>query len=138
MLLPKKVKFRKWQRMRINPNKKLVATKGTNVSFGSYGMKTDQFGEITSNQIEAARRALTRYIQKTGKVWIRIFPHKPLTKKAAEVGMGKGKGEPDIYVAQVKPGRVLFELGGVSEEIAREAFRRAASKLPVKIKFVSR
>lgn len=124
--------------MRKNPNKKMVATKGIKVSFGSYGLKTVEFGEITANQIEAARRALTRFTQKTGKIWIRIFPHKPITKKAAEVGMGKGKGDPDKFVAEVKPGRVLFELDGVTEEVAKEAFRRASAKLAVKTKFVIR
>lgn len=138
MLFPKKVKYRKWHRGRKNPNKKMVATKGATVAFGSYGMKADQWGEISSNQIEAARRALVRFVQKTGKVWIRIFPDKPLTKKPAETGMGKGKGDPSGYVAEVKPGRILFELEGVSEEAAREAFRRAGSKLSVKTKFVSR
>ncbi len=138
MLFPKKVKHRKWHRMRKNPNKKMVATKGIKVSFGSYGLKTVEFGEITANQIEAARRALTRFTQKTGKIWIRIFPHKPITKKAAEVGMGKGKGDPDKFVAEVKPGRVLFELDGVTEEVAKEAFRRASAKLAVKTKFVIR
>ena len=138
MLFPKKVKHRKWHRMRKNPNKKMVATKGVSVSFGSYGLKTSEVGEITSNQIESARRALTRFTQKTGKIWIRIFPHKPLTKKAAEVGMGKGKGDPDRFVAEVKPGRVLFELDGVSEKVAKEAFRRASSKLAVKTRFVVR
>ncbi len=138
MLFPKKVKHRKWHRMRKNPNKEMVATKGVSVSFGSYGLKTSEAGEITSNQIEAARRALTRFTQKTGKIWIRIFPHKPLTKKAAEVGMGKGKGDPDRFVAEVKPGRVLFELDGVSEDVAKEAFRRASSKLAVKTRFVIR
>ncbi len=138
MLFPKKVKYRKWHRMRKNPNKKQVATRGTTVAFGSYGLKAEQFGEISSNQIEATRRALVRFVQKTGKVWIRIFPDKPLTKKPAEMGMGKGKGDPNIYVAEVKPGRVLFEIDGLSENDAKEAFRRAASKLSVKTKFVSR
>jgi len=138
MLFPKKVKYRKWHRLRVNPKKKQVATRGAVVSFGSYGLKTEEFGEISSNQIEAARRALTRYIQKSGKVWIRIFPDKPLTKKPPEVKLGKGKGDPVGYVAPVKPGRVLFELDGVSREIAKEAFRRASSKLALKTKFVTR
>jgi len=138
MLFPKKVKYRKWQRMRKNVSKSRATSKGAEVSFGSFGLKADQAGEISANQIEAARRALTRFVQKTGKVWIRIFPDKPITKKPPEVGMGKGKGDPAIYVAEVKPGRVMFELDGVSAEVAREAFRRAASKLSVKAKFVSR
>ena len=138
MLFPKKVKYRKWHRMRRNPNKKQVATRGATVAFGSYGLKAKQAGEISSNQIEAARRALVRFVQKTGKVWIRIFPDKPLTKKPAETGLGKGKGDLFGYVVEVKPGRVLFELEGVSEESAKEAFKRAGSKLSVKTKFVSR
>lgn len=138
MLFPKKVKYRKWQRMRVNPNKKQVATKGAIVSFGNYGMKAEEFGELTSNQIEAARRSITRYVQKTGKIWIRIFPDKPITKKPAEVGMGKGKGDPSGYVAQVKPGRILFEIDGVKQDMAKEAFRRASSKLPLKVRFVKR
>ncbi|MFC1751750.1 50S ribosomal protein L16 [Patescibacteria group bacterium] len=138
MLFPKKVKHRKWHRMRVNPKKKQVATKGNKVSFGSYGLKACESGEITSNQIEASRRAIVRFVQKTGKLWIRIFPDKPITKKAAEVGMGKGKGEPSGYVAPVKPGRILFELDGVTREAAQGAFGRASSKLPIKTKFVSR
>lgn len=138
MLFPKKVKYRKWHRMRKSPGKMGIATKGAVVSFGSYGLKAEQGGEISANQIEAARRALTRFIQKTGKVWIRVFPDKPITKKPPEMGMGKGKGDPDRYVVDVKPGRILFELDGVSEEVAKEAFRRAASKLSIKAKFVLR
>jgi large subunit ribosomal protein L16 len=138
MLFPKKVKYRKWHRMRRNPNKKQMATKGVSISFGSYGLKTEQPGEISSNQIEAARRALTRFVQKRGKVWIRIFPDKPITKKPAETGMGKGKGDPVGYVAEIKPGRILFELDGVPLATAKEAFKRASSKLPVKTKFISR
>lgn len=138
MLFPKKVKFRKWHRMRRNPNKKLVATRGVKVSFGSYGLKTSEAGEISSNQIEAVRRVLTRYVQKTGKMWVRIFPDKPLTKKPAEVTMGGGKGDPSSYVVDVMPGRVMFELDGVSEIDAKEAFRKASSKLSLKVRFVSR
>ncbi|MCF7836073.1 MAG: 50S ribosomal protein L16 [Candidatus Marinimicrobia bacterium] len=138
MLFPRKVKYRKWHRMRFNPKKKQVATKGSVVSFGSYGMKAEQPCELTSNQIEASRRVLTRALQKTGKIWIRIFPDKPITKKPPEVGMGKGKGDPDHFVAVVKPGRILFELEGVSLEIAKKAIKKASSKLPVKTKFVVR
>jgi len=138
MLFPKKVKYRKWHRMRKNPGKKQVAVRGAAVSFGSYGLKAEQPGEITSNQIEAARKALTRHIQKTGKIWIRIFPDKPITKKPPEVGMGMGKGDPFGFVAVVKPGRVLFELDGISENVAKDALRKASSKLPVKTRFVLR
>lgn len=138
MLFPKKVKYRKWHRMRKNPDKKQVATRGTTVAFGNYGLKADEFGEISSNQIEAARKSLVRYVQKTGKIWIRIFPDKPITQKAAEVGMGKGKGDPSKYVVEVKPGRVLFEVDGLTGESAKDALRKAGSKLSVKTKFVSR
>jgi len=124
--------------MRRNPKKKAVATSGTYLAFGSYGLKADGFGEISANQIEAARRALNRFIQKTGKVWIRIFPDKPLTKRPPELTMGGGKGDPAVYVAQVKPGRILFEIDGVEKDVAAGAFKRAASKLSIKTKFVSR
>lgn len=138
MLFPKKVKYRKWHRLRKDVAKQKVATRGTKVSFGTFGLRAEQCGEITSNQIEAARRALTRFIQKTGKVWIRIFPNKPITKKPPEVGMGQGKGDPVGFVSEIKVGKVLFELDGVSEEVAKGAFRRASSKLPIKTKFISR
>ena len=138
MLFPKKVKYRKWHRMRRNPKKKSVATSGTYLAFGSHGLKSEERGEISANQIEAARRTLTRFIQKTGKVWIRVFPDKPLTKRPPEVTMGGGKGDPSIYVVEVKPGRVLFEIDGVDAKVARGAFKRAASKLSVRTKFVSR
>lgn len=138
MLFPKKVKFRKWHRMRKNPKKSQVSTQGVSVSFGSYGLKTEESGEITSNQIEASRKALMRYVQKTGKVWIRIFPDKPLTQRPPEVTMGGGKGDPHIYVAVIKPGKILFEVDGIPEESAKEALRKAGSKLPVKTKFVWR
>jgi len=138
MLFPKKVKYRKWHRMRVNPKKKQIATKGAVVSFGSYGMKAEQPCELTSNQIESARRVLSRSIQKVGKIWIRIFPDKPITRKPPETGMGKGKGEPVGFVAVVKPGRILFELDGVPKEVAKKAMKKASSKLPVKTKFVLR
>jgi len=138
MLFPKKVKHRKWHRLRKNPNKKQVATSGTTIAFGSYGLKASEAGEISSNQIEAVRKTLTRYTQKTGRVWIRIFPDKPITKRPPEVTMGGGKGDPAGYVAPIKIGRMLFELDGVAPDMAKEAFRKAASKLPVKAKFVSR
>lgn len=134
MLIPKKVKHRKWQKGR---NRGMAQT-GTKVSFGAYGLKALGRARISSRQIEAARRAMTRYIKKEGKIWIRIFPDKPITFKGVEVGMGGGKGSIDHYVVQVKPGRVLFEMDGVAEEVAREAMRRAGFKLPIKTKFVKR
>jgi ribosomal protein L16 len=113
-----------------------VATKGNTVTYGTYGLATTECGWITANQIEAARIAMTRYIKRGGQVYIKIFPHKSVTKKPAEVRMGSGKGSPEYWVAVVKPGRVMFELGGISEEVAREAMRLASHKLPVKCKFV--
>lgn len=138
MLLPKKVKYRKWHTMRKNPTKVGVASRGTTVSFGSFGLKAVDDARIMSNQIEAARKALSRTVGKTGKVWIRIFPDMPLTKKPAEVKLGKGKGDLFGYCAPVKPGRVLFEVDGVAEPVAREALRKAGTKLPVKTKVVAR
>lgn len=135
MLMPKRTKYRKYQKGRIKGN----ATRGTTIAYGDFGLKTLEPGRITSRQIEAARVAMTRRMKRVGKVWIRIFPDKPITKKPAETRMGKGKGSPEYWVAPVKPGRVLFEIGGgVSEELAREALRLAAHKLPVKTKFVVR
>jgi len=139
MLFPKKVKHRKWQVMRRHPSKLLRPdTRGVTVAFGSYGLKATAQSRVKSNQIEAARRVISRTMGKTGKIWIRIFPDRPVTKKAAEVGMGKGKGDPEYFMFEVRPGRILFEIDGVSEEIAREALRKAACKLPVKAKFVKR
>jgi large subunit ribosomal protein L16 len=132
MLAPKRVKFRKQQKGRMRG----AATRGNFVAFGEYGLQTTEPGWITNRQIEAARVAMTRHIKRGGKVWIRIFPDKPVTKKPAETRMGKGKGNPEMWVAVVKPGRVMFELEGVSEDIARRAFELAAAKLPVKCKFV--
>jgi large subunit ribosomal protein L16 len=134
MLQPKRTKFRKMQKGKIKGN----AQRGANISFGSFALKTLEEGFITSRQIEAARIAVTRYMKREGKVWIRIFPDKPITSKPAEVRMGKGKGAPDHWVAVVKPGRIMFESDGVPLEIAREAMRLAAQKLPVKTKFVVR
>ena len=134
MLMPKKVKHRRVMRGRRAGN----ATRGASVSFGQFGLKALDAGWITSRQIEAARVAMTRYIKRGGKVLIRIFPDKPITKKPAETRMGKGKGSPEYWVAVVKPGRVMFELAGVSEEIAKEAMRLASHKLPIKTKFVTR
>ena len=133
-LLPKRTKYRKMQKGR-NRGK---ATRGIKVTDGEYGLQAVEAGAIKSNQIEAARIAMTRYIKRGGKVWIKIFPDKPITKKPAETRMGKGKGAPEYWVALVKPGRVMFELAGVPEETAREAMRLAANKLPVKTKFVVR
>jgi large subunit ribosomal protein L16 len=139
MLFPKKVKHRKWQVGRQSLEKRARPdTRGITVAFGSYGLKATSSSRVKSNQIEAARRVISRTLGKTGKVWIRIFPDKPITKKAAEVPMGKGKGDPDHFVFEVRPGRILFEIEGVSEEIAREAFRKATKKLPVTGKFVTR
>ena len=131
-LMTKRSKHRKMMKGR-NRGK---ATRGTTVSYGEYGLQTLEAGWITSNQIEAARIAMTRFIKRGGKVWIKIFPDKPITKKPAETRMGSGKGSLEYWVAPVKPGRIMFEMAGVSEEIAREAFRLAAHKLPVKTKFI--
>ncbi len=139
MLFPKKVKHRKWQTGRKSPEKLARPdTRGTTVAFGSHGMKAVTPARVTSNQIEAARKVLTRVTGKGGKLWIRIFPDRPITQKPAEVGMGSGKGAPDHFVFEVRPGRVLFELDGVTDAAARDAMRRAASKLPVKITVVTR
>jgi len=134
MLQPKKVKHRKWQKGRIKGNE----TRGTALAFGAFGLKAMGRGRITSRQIEAARRALTRHIQRKGKVWIRIFPDKPISKKGIEVPMGKGKGSVDHYAMPVKPGRILFEMDGITEELAKAALRLAAHKLPIPTKFVKR
>ena len=134
MLMPKKVKFRKVQRGR----RRGKAWRGSSLSFGDYGLKTEQAAWITDRQIEAARIAMMRHIKRGGKLWIRIFPDKPITKKPAETRMGKGKGAPEQWVAVVKPGRVLFEMEGVSEDLARRAMQLAAHKLPVPTRFVSR
>ena len=134
MLLPKRVKYRRVHRGRMTGK----ATRGNKVVYGDYGLQALEPVWITSNQIEAARVAMTRYCKRFGKVWIKIFPDKPVTKKPLETRMGKGKGAPEFWVAVVKPGRVMFELGGVPEETAREALRLAALKLPVKCKFVTK
>jgi len=134
MLMPAREKFRKVHR----GNRRGIACRGTSVSFGDYGMKAMTGGWVTSRQIEAARVAINRFIKRRGKVWIRLFPHKPVTAKAAETRMGGGKGAPEMHIAVVKPGHVIFELGGVTEDVAREAFRLASHKLPLKIRFSSR
>lgn len=138
MLVPKKVKFRKWQTMRSNPKKISPDTRGTKLSFGSYGLKSESQTRIKSAQIEAARKVIARTLTKAGKYWIRVFPDRPYTAKAAEVGMGKGKGDPQGYCFDVFPGRVIFEVDGVSEKVAREALRKAGSKLPVSTRIMSR
>jgi large subunit ribosomal protein L16 len=139
MLAPKKAKHRKWQTGRKNPTRlSLPDTRGITVAFGSYGLKAVTPARITSNQIEAARRALTRAAGKTAKVWVRIFPDRPFTQKAAEVGMGSGKGDVAGYVCEVRPGRVIFEVDGAPDEMAREALRKAGTKLPVKVRVIAR
>lgn len=134
MLQPKRTKFRKMHKGR----NRGLAQRGNKVSFGEFGLKTTERGRITARQIEAARRALTRHIKRGGRVWIRVFPDKPISKKPLEVRMGKGKGNPEYWVSLVKPGHVLYEMEGVTEDIAREAFKLAGAKLPVKTVFVSR
>jgi len=137
MLFPKKVKYRKWQTARRNPNKIRMETRGTRIEYGSFGLKATSSARITSNQIESARKVLTREVGKFGKYWIRLFPDRPITRKAAEVGMGKGKGDPQGFCFEVLPGRIMFEVGNVTEEVAREALRKAGTKLPVTVKIVS-
>jgi len=134
MLQPKRTKYRKQRKGR----NRGIATRGNRVSFGEYGLKATTRGRITARQIEAARRAITRHVKRGGKLWIRIFPDVPVTKKPLEVRMGNGKGNVEFWVAKVQPGRVLYEIEGVPEEVAREAFRLAAAKLPVKATFVTR
>lgn len=134
MLIPKRVKHRKQHRGRMAGK----ATKGNFIAYGEYGLQATECGWITSRQIEAARVAMTRYMKRGGKVWIKIFPHKPITEKPAETRMGSGKGSPEYWVAVVKPGRVMFEVGDIPEDIAREALRLAMHKLPVKCKFIKR
>ena len=134
MLMPKRVKYRRVHRGRMKGN----ATRGNTITYGEYGLQALEPAWITSNQIEAARRAMTRYVKRGGNIWIKVFPDKPVTEKPAETRMGSGKGAPQYWVAVVKPGRIMFEMGGVSEEVAREAMRLAAHKLPIKTKFVAR
>ena len=134
MLMPKRVKYRKAQRGRMRG----TAVRGSSLAFGDYGLKALEPAWVTNRQIEAARVSLTRSVKRSGKIWIRIFPDKPVTKKPAETRMGKGKGNPEVWVAVIKPGRVLYEIEGVAEDAAREAFRLAAQKLPIQTKFISR
>lgn len=138
MLLPKKVKFRKWHTLRKNPKKVGNETRGIELSFGSFGLKAVAAKRIRSNQLESARKVISRSLGKAGKVWIRVFPDMPFTQKPAEVKMGKGKGDLQGYCVPVRPGRILFEVDGVTNEIAKEALRKAGTKLPVKTKIVSR
>lgn len=134
MLIPRRTKYRKQHR----PSRKGVAKGGTEINFGDFGIQALEHAYVTNRQIESARIAMTRYIRRGGKVWINIFPDRPLTKKPAETRMGSGKGSPEWWVAPVKPGRIMFELSGVSENVAREAMRRAQHKLPMKTRFVTR
>ncbi len=134
MLSPKRTKFRKQHRGRM----KGLATRGSSLNFGDFALQAQEPSWITSRQIEASRRAMTRYIRRGGKIWIRVFPDKPVTMRAAETRMGSGKGNPEYWVAVVKPGRILFEIAGVAEETAREAMRLASHKLPIKTKFIAR
>ncbi len=138
MLFPKKVKFRKWHKTRNKLQYRHPSTRGTTIAFGAYGLKAMGPSRIRSNQIEAARRTITRALGKNGRVWIRIFPDRPWTQKAAEVGMGKGKGDPQGYEIEVLPGRVMFEVDGVTQAVAHEALRKGGAKLPVKTKFAVR
>lgn len=139
MLIPKKVKHRKWQTGRKNTKKYLRAdTRGTTLAFGSYGLKAETQSRMTSNQIESARKAMSRALTKVGRAWIRIFPDRPVTQKAEQVGMGKGKGDPKGYCFEVLPGRLIFEVDGVDEKTAKEALRKAGTKLPIKTRIVSR
>lgn len=136
MLFPKKVKHRKWHKGR--GRGKGVATRINSVSFGDFGLKSEEHGWVTSRQIEATRRVLTRYVRRGGKIWIRVFPDKPVTKKGNETPMGGGKGSPEYFVAVIKPGTVLFEMGGITREVAKDALEMSAHKLGIKAKFVEK
>src|SRR5882724_13641585 len=140
MMFPKKVKHRKWFTMRMNSVKEAAHpdTRGIALAFGSYGLKAMAYSRVTSNQIEAARKVAMHHVGKTGKLWIRVFPDHPFTQKPAEVKMGKGKGDPVGFIAEVKPGRIVFEIDGVEPAVATEALRKAGTKLPVKTKIISR
>lgn len=138
MLIPKKVKFRKWQTKRSNPKAVSPDTRGSKLAFGSYGLKSTSQARVKSVQLESARKVISRTLTKAGKYWIRIFPDRPYTAKAAEVGMGKGKGDPQGYCFDVYPGRLIFEVDGVDEKIANEALRKAGTKLPLKTRIISR
>jgi large subunit ribosomal protein L16 len=138
MMIPKKVKFRKWQTQRSNPKSRSADTRGIKLAFGSFGLKSETQARVKSTQIESARKVISRTLTKSGKYWVRIFPDRPYTAKAAEVGMGKGKGDPQGYCFDVLPGRIIFEVDGAEEKVAREALRKAGTKLPVKTRIVSR
>jgi large subunit ribosomal protein L16 len=138
MLFPKKVKHRKWQRMRRNLDKVSPARRGVGVAFGSHGLKAMSYGRLSSNQIEAGRKAIRRTLGKTGRMWIRVFPDRPVTAKAPEVPMGKGKGDLKGYEIEVYPGRIIFEVDGVTEDVAKEALRKGGTKLSVKVKVSTR
>ena len=138
MLLPKKVKHRKWHKNRRNMKMIGIETRGTEVNFGQFGLKTTSYARITSNQLESARKVIARSVSKTGRIWCRIFPDRPITAKPPEVPMGSGKGDVQGYCFEVKPGRVIFEVDGVTDEVAKEALRKAGTKLPIKSKIVSR
>ena len=138
MLIPKKVKFRKWQTQRSNPKAISPDTRGTKLSFGSFGLKAETQARVKSTQIESARKVISRTLTKSGKYWVRIFPDRTYTAKAAEVGMGKGKGDPQGYCFDVLPGRIIFEVDGAPDIVAHEALRKACTKLPVKTRIVSR
>ncbi len=138
MLFPKKVKFRKWQKNRQNETKRRNATRGTTLSFGSHGLKAMTFAHVKSNQLEAARKVIARTLGKTGRVWTRVFPDRPYTQKAAETPMGKGKGDLQGYLVDVEPGRVIFEVDGVTDAVAVEALRKASTKLPLIGKTIAR
>ena len=138
MLIPKKVKFRKWQTKRTNPKAIGPDTRGIKLAFGSYGLKSESQARVKSIQLESARKVIARTLTKAGKYWIRVFPDRPYTAKAAEVGMGKGKGDPQGYCFDVFPGRIIFEVDGVEEAVAREALRKAGTKLPIKGRVIAR
>jgi large subunit ribosomal protein L16 len=138
MLFPKKVKFRKWQKNRQNVLKRRNATRGTVLSFGSHGLKAMTYGQVKSNQLEAARKVIARSLGKTGKTWIRIFPDRPWTQKAAETPMGKGKGDLQGYCVDVEPGRIIFEVDGIADAVAVQALKKSSAKLPLKAKVIAR
>jgi len=138
MLIPKKVKYRKWQTKRSNPKALSPDSRGTKLAFGSFGLKSETQARVKSIQLEAARKVISRTLTKAGKYWIRVFPDRPYTAKAAEVGMGKGKGDPQGYCFDVLPGRIIFEVDGVEEKVAHEALRKAGSKLPIKARVIGR
>ena len=138
MLVPKKVKFRKWQTGRSNVKSRTPDTRGIKLAFGSFGLKSESQARVKSIQIESARKVISRTLTKSGKYWVRIFPDRPYTAKAAEVGMGKGKGDPQGYCFDVLPGRIIFEVDGADEKVAREALRKAGTKLPIKTRIIAR